>query len=134
MADYIEIRGRLAIPDKEPYEGKATQKQKQRIWELGFRDQGVIDSLGKKQASAVIDQLCGAYQNAGRKISTKRFFRAGSFLLIASIGTMVAGRFWHAARESDLAAAVIVFGFLGGITALFVSLFLWASTRKEKDG
>ena len=47
----------LDIPDKLPYEGKATQKQKQYIWDLGFQDEEVIDELGKKQASAIIDQL-----------------------------------------------------------------------------
>ena len=48
---------KITLPDKDPYEGKATQKQKQKIWELGFRDQSVIDSLGKRQASILIDAL-----------------------------------------------------------------------------
>lgn len=45
------------IPDKQPYEGKATQKQKQKLWELGFRDKEIIDDLGKSQASDLIDQV-----------------------------------------------------------------------------
>lgn len=47
----------IDIPEKQPYEGKATQKQKQKVWELGFAEQEVIDDLGKAQASALIDQL-----------------------------------------------------------------------------
>ncbi len=47
----------LDLPDKEPFEGKATQKQKQFIWDLGYQDEEAIAALGKKQASAVIDQL-----------------------------------------------------------------------------
>lgn len=47
----------IDIPEKQPYEGKATQKQKQKVWELGFAEQEVINELGKSQASALIDQL-----------------------------------------------------------------------------
>jgi hypothetical protein len=32
-------------------------KQKEYLWNLGLRDQAIIDSLGKRQASALIDQL-----------------------------------------------------------------------------
>ena len=53
-----------AFPAKQPYEGKATQKQKQRIWELGFRNRDVIDDLGKKQAGILIDQLYAFYRDA----------------------------------------------------------------------
>ncbi|GAA6173126.1 hypothetical protein NBRC116592_27960 [Colwellia sp. KU-HH00111] len=45
------------IPEKQPYEGNATQKQKQKLWELGFREQNIIDDLGKAQASNLIDQV-----------------------------------------------------------------------------
>jgi hypothetical protein len=47
----------VSLPTRQPYEGKATLKQKDLIWSLGFRDQAVIDSLGKWQASALIDQM-----------------------------------------------------------------------------
>jgi hypothetical protein len=45
------------IPAMQPYEGKATQKQKQKLWDMGYEDQSVIDGLGKRQASALIEQL-----------------------------------------------------------------------------
>jgi hypothetical protein len=47
----------VCLPARQPYEGKATLKQRDLIWHLGFRDQAVIDSLGKWQASALIDQI-----------------------------------------------------------------------------
>lgn len=43
------------IPPREPYEGKATLRQKQKLWDLGYREQDVIDQLGKRQASTLID-------------------------------------------------------------------------------
>lgn len=45
------------LPGLAPYEGKATSKQKKFIWDLGFKDQAVIDKLGKDQASYLIDRL-----------------------------------------------------------------------------
>jgi len=47
----------VSLPARQPYEGKATLKQKDLIWSLGIKDQAVIDSLGKWQASALIDQI-----------------------------------------------------------------------------
>ena len=47
----------VRLPARQPYEGRATLKQKDYIWSLGFKDRAVIDSLGKWQASALIDQL-----------------------------------------------------------------------------
>lgn len=63
----INIELNYTLPEKEPYEGKATQKQKQKIWDLGFKDQTIIDNLGKKQASALIDQLINAIKQEHRK-------------------------------------------------------------------
>ncbi len=53
----------FTVPDRQPYEGKATMKQKQWLWEHGLKDQGLIDGLGKRQASAVIDQFQAAVQS-----------------------------------------------------------------------
>ena len=61
MAD-VEIS--VTIPDKEPFEGKATQKQKQYIWDLGYQDEEAISDLGKKQASAIIEQLKTAHEHS----------------------------------------------------------------------
>lgn len=47
----------LRIPARQPYEGDATMKQKDYLWGLGMRDQAVLETLGKWQASAVIDQI-----------------------------------------------------------------------------
>ena len=37
------------VPEREPYEGKATLKQKAKLWHMGYHDQSVIDSLGKNK-------------------------------------------------------------------------------------
>ena len=52
------------IPARQPYEGRATLKQKDLLWSLGFKDQAILDSLGKWQASALIDQI-KTKQNSG---------------------------------------------------------------------
>lgn len=73
----------LNIPDKEPFEGKATQRQKQRIWELGYQDEDMIKQLGKKQASAVISQITRAYQKEhGRRSAVRMFLYAASSALV----------------------------------------------------
>lgn len=54
-----------AIPARHPYELKATPKQKNYLWNLGFQDQAIIDDLGKDQASALIDQLSRAKRGSG---------------------------------------------------------------------
>ena len=61
MEESDTVNFRFSLPEKEPYEGKATQKQKQKIWELGYKDTSVIDGLGKKQASYLIDKLLEAH-------------------------------------------------------------------------
>lgn len=47
----------ITIPARQPYEGDATMKQKDFLWGLGMRDQAILETLGKWQASAVIDQI-----------------------------------------------------------------------------
>lgn len=46
----------ITLPERLPYEANATMKQKDYLWGLGIRDQAILDSLGKWQASAMIDQ------------------------------------------------------------------------------
>jgi hypothetical protein len=57
MADTDPSEFRFTLPEKQPFEGKATQKQKHRIWQLGLRDEELIRSLGKQQAACLIDAL-----------------------------------------------------------------------------
>lgn len=47
----------IKLPDRRPYEPSATLKQKDFLWALGARDQAILDSLGKWQASAMIEQI-----------------------------------------------------------------------------
>ncbi len=58
----------ICLPARQPYEGKATLKQKDLIWSLGFKDQAVIDSLGKWQASALIDQIKAQQNSSGSSV------------------------------------------------------------------
>ena len=61
-----EVKVSVTIPDKEPFEGKATQKQKQYLWDLGYQDEETIAEIGKKQASAIIDQLKRAHERTDK--------------------------------------------------------------------
>lgn len=45
------------LPEKLPYEGKATLRQKNYLWKLGIKDQASLDALGKEQASWLIDAV-----------------------------------------------------------------------------
>jgi len=45
----------IHIPDREPYEAKATQKQKSWLFHHGF-DTKDIDKMGRNQASSAIEQ------------------------------------------------------------------------------
>ena len=55
----------VKIPARQPYEGKATQKQKDLLWRIGVKDTALLDSLGKWQASAVIDQMKAGLSKGG---------------------------------------------------------------------
>jgi hypothetical protein len=56
MTDSFKLK--LHIPDKQPFEGNATQKQKQYIWDLGYRDEEVIaGSARNKQALSLTNYL-----------------------------------------------------------------------------
>lgn len=78
------------LPEREPYEGKATMKQKQYLWDMGFREQNVIDELGKKQASYLIDHLLKHHRAVRSYISTGRFFFFCVFVSVVSLALMLA--------------------------------------------
>jgi len=124
MPDLVQISVELQIPDKEPYEGKATLKQKQRIWELGYRDQSVIDNLGKRQASAVIDQLCRVYRKEIGRRSSKRYVVWALILLVGSIAVATLS------RDDDVRSSVPVLGFLASATLLLLAFLQWARSRR----
>jgi hypothetical protein len=80
----------IRVSEKQPYEGKATQKQKQLIWELGFDDQDIIDELGKKQASELIDQLVVIQTQRADKVHLIKNIKQG-FIAFIIVGIVV---FW----------------------------------------
>lgn len=45
-----------SMPAMHRYEDKATKKQKEALWSMGIEDEIVLESLGKQQASWLIDQ------------------------------------------------------------------------------
>ena len=89
--DNIEVK--LTIPDKEPYEGKATMKQKKRIWDLGYKDQKIINDLGKQQASSIITQILETYgdviEKDSKKQSAKKMMMWAVALLITSLAAIM---------------------------------------------
>ena len=122
----------VSLPEKEPYEGKATQKQKQRIWELGYRDQSVIDTLGKKQAGILIDQLYGFYRGVHGLRTGRKLMGFGAFCILASVISIFLPRVMPAARDSDFVAAIAVFGFFGGILFLLIGSVKVLSVKTRK--
>lgn len=73
------------IPERQPFEGKATQKQKQKLWDLGVRDIEAIDQLGKRQAGAAIDQIMGA----GRQELARLRFKRNGIILAVIVGIIL---------------------------------------------
>ena len=111
----------LSIPNRLPYEGKATQKQKHKIWSLGFRDRAVIDSLGKNQASAVIDQLLATFRNEYKHRMNKRNTIVWAVVTVACLGLL------PIVRNGALIAILILAVFVGIIAAI-VSGISWISS------
>lgn len=75
------------LPDREPFEGKATQKQKHRIWQLGIKDEVLISGLGKQQASALIDALYKHYGKLREEKEPKANWVA--LVLILTLGVLI---------------------------------------------
>lgn len=117
------------IPPKEPYEGKATQKQKQRLWELGFREKKVIDSLGKKQASSVIDQLYKSIHKERSEQTTKVILVISLALIAISIITILFVRFSGMGSESDISIILVFAGIFVGLPLLILSLIRFAISK-----
>lgn len=88
MAAEIELT--VNIPERDPYEGNATMKQKNYLWQLGYRDQNVIDRLGKNQAGFVIDAILKTQRNATgleRKAKSGQKFGVGMLLVALFFGS-----------------------------------------------
>jgi hypothetical protein len=110
--DNIEVK--LTIPDKKPYEGKATMRQKKRIWDLGYKDQKIINDLGKQQASSIITQILETYgdvmEKDSKKQSAKKMMMWAVVLLFTSL----------AAKMVDFSSLALIL-FLLGVIFLSVS-------------
>ncbi len=59
------------LPDRRPYEPKATKKQKDFLWALGVQDVPFLESLGKWQAVAMIDQIKAKQSKEGNMAALK---------------------------------------------------------------
>jgi len=51
-----DLSDKLSIPKRAPTEPPATEKQKKYLLRLGFHNQSLLESLGVRQASSMIDQ------------------------------------------------------------------------------
>ena len=93
MSKNENIEVKLTIPDKEPYEGKATMRQKKRIWELGYKNQEIINTLGKSQASSIIKQIQETFRDVvekdSKKQSAKKMMMWAVVLLITSLAAKI---------------------------------------------
>lgn len=85
---------KLDIPEKQPYEGKATQKQKQKIWELGCSDEKIIDELGKQQASWLIDNLIEAQRKRGALNENFQQIKIWGITFVVSVVVYAGGSSW----------------------------------------
>lgn len=108
----IEIK--LTIPDKEPYEGKATMRQKKRIWQLGYKNQEIINTLGKQQASSIITQIQETYRDVVEKDSKKQSAKKMMMWAVALLITSLA------AKMVDFSSVALIL-FLLGVIFLSVS-------------
>lgn len=76
-------RVKFQLPDRRPYEPKATKKQKDLLWALGVQDVTFLEALGKWQAVAMIDQI-KAKQNKEGNVA---LFRMA--LIVGAVGFLI---------------------------------------------
>jgi hypothetical protein len=110
----------IQVHEKEPFEGKATQKQKQLLWELGVRDEDKIKGLGKKQARIAITQLLRENRAYRAKKNSETLFTVGLGLLGISILTLVMCGVFKLDIQNDVIAFVLVFGFFWRIRCYII--------------
>lgn len=121
----------LRIPPKQPYEGKATQRQKQKLWDLGFRDKEIIDALGKRQASVLIEQIVSTARDIHTDRRRKTYRTIGAILLGIFVLTLVSGRLGLRLNE-DFIAFVLVGSFFGGTVIFLLGVPSPFTTRRKK--
>lgn len=110
MSNNNEIQFLINIPDKEPFEGKATMKQKKLLWDIGYKDQEVIKNLGKQQASSIITQMQKTYGYEIKKRAAKKMMKWAAVFLILSL----------CAKIGDFSLVALLL-FLVGVVLLLVS-------------
>ncbi len=59
------------LPERRPYEPKATKKQKDLLWALGVQDVPFLEALGKWQAVAMIDLIRAKQSKQGNRALSK---------------------------------------------------------------
>jgi hypothetical protein len=59
------------LPQRRPYEPKATKKQKDLLWALGVQDVPFLEALRKWQAVAMIDQIKAKLSKEGNRALLK---------------------------------------------------------------
>lgn len=60
------------VPPRQPYEPNATKHQKNRIWKLGYKNQEVMDNLGRDQAEFIIRKIHTEYERLNKVNSARR--------------------------------------------------------------
>lgn len=128
MTDSFNLR--LNIPDKQPFEGKATQKQKQLIWDLGYRDEEIISNLGKKQASSVISQLSKAQNRFRQKKGGRAVFLFGFVMTVTGVGMVRLGGEEYSGLGGALGSIGLLI-LLYGLVKWFVYYFLAPKQASE---
>jgi hypothetical protein len=110
----------IVLPEKQPYEGRATQKQKQKLWDLGYREQQVIDRSGKRQASILIEQLLFPTKTPENfhRIGIKRLALGGLIGFVGLIVFSFASGLTTASFGSYLGIIGIAGGFLISISGI----------------
>jgi hypothetical protein len=64
-------------------------KQKKHMWDMGFKDQEVINNLGKQQASSIITQMRETYGHEIKKRSAKKMMKWAAVILILSLSAKI---------------------------------------------
>ena len=91
---------RMQIPDREPGEQPATDKQIDYLRHLADFDEAELAKLGKWQASALIDQLTEARDQGGPPKRSKKGCCLGIAILLLCV-TVGVGVFWTVAALSN---------------------------------
>ncbi len=120
----------LEIPEKNPYELNATKSQKNKLWNIGCKDQELLDSLGRDQAEKLINDIYEKHSKAEKLKQAK--IKVAACLIAFALG--IIGMIISAAYDSSASVYILLVVSMAGlfllpVYAIKLSFRVWHSKQ-----